>query len=107
MTPMTATAVASVPHHLAGMAAAGNNAFRQLGGALGPAVLGALLTTRALDSFPAHLADAGVTGAAGERIATAADQGGLGAVAGLDLGADTGASWAPWGRPSWTGCGCA
>ncbi|MER6283230.1 MFS transporter [Streptomyces sviceus] len=90
MTPMTATAVASVPHHLAGMAAAGNNAFRQLGGALGPAVLGALLTTRALDSFPGHLADAGLTGAAQERIVTAADHGGLGAVAGLDLGADTG-----------------
>lgn len=33
LTPMTATAVASVPHHLAGIAAAGNNAFRQLGGA--------------------------------------------------------------------------
>ncbi|NEA98423.1 MFS transporter [Streptomyces sp. SID13726] len=90
MTPMTATAVASVPYHLAGMAAAGNNAFRQVGGALGPAVLGALLTTRALDTFPGHLADAGITGATGERIVSTADQGGLGAVAGLDLGADTG-----------------
>ncbi|WUO43848.1 MFS transporter [Streptomyces sp. NBC_00285] len=90
MTPMTATAVASVPHHLAGMAAAGNNAFRQVGGALGPAVLGALLTTRALHTFPAHLAEAEVSGPAGERVLAAADQGGLGAVAGLDLGADTG-----------------
>ncbi|MFK4105940.1 MFS transporter [Streptomyces sp. NPDC019531] len=90
MTPMTATAVASVPHHLAGMAAAGNNAFRQVGGALGPAVLGALLTTRALDTLPGHLADAGVTGATGERAVAAADQGGLGAVAGIDLGPDTG-----------------
>jgi EmrB/QacA subfamily drug resistance transporter len=90
MTPMTATAVASVPHHLAGMAAAGNNAFRQVGGALGPAVLGALLTTRALNTFPAHLAEAGVTGPTEERVLAAADQGGLGAVAGLDLGADTG-----------------
>ncbi|MFF0013878.1 MFS transporter [Streptomyces sp. NPDC005374] len=90
LTPMTATAVASVPYHLAGMAAAGNNAFRQVGGALGPAVLGALLTTRALNAFPAHLADAGVTGTAGEQALAAADQAGLGAVAGLDLGADTG-----------------
>ncbi|MEU9166650.1 MFS transporter [Streptomyces sp. NPDC048420] len=90
MTPMTATAVASVPHHLAGMAAAGNNAFRQVGGALGPAVLGALLTTRALDTLPGRLADAGVTGTASERALAAADQGGLGAVAGIDLGADTG-----------------
>lgn len=39
ITPMTATAVAAVPHHLAGMASAGNNAFRQVGGVLGPAVL--------------------------------------------------------------------
>ncbi|MCT9075784.1 MFS transporter [Streptomyces fulvoviolaceus] len=90
LTPMTATAVASVPYQLAGMAAAGNNAFRQVGGALGPAVLGALLTTKALDTFPGHLADAGVTGVAQERIVAAADAGGLGAVAQLDLGADTG-----------------
>lgn len=90
LTPMTATAVASVPHHLAGMAAAGNNAFRQIGGALGPAVLGALLTARALDTFPGHLADAGVTGAARQGMVDAAREGGLGAVAGMDLGAATG-----------------
>lgn len=87
---MTATAVASVPHHQAGMAAAGNNAFRQVGGALGPAVLGALLTARALDTFPGHLADAGVTGATQQTIVDTANAGGLGAVAQLNLGADTG-----------------
>lgn len=90
LTPMTATAVASVPIHLAGMAAAGNNAFRQVGGALGPAVLGALLTARALDTFPAHLADAGITGAVGQGITDTAGSGGLGAVAGMHLGAATG-----------------
>lgn len=90
ITPMTATAVASVPHHLAGMAAAGNNTFRQIGGALGPAILGALLTTRALDTLPGHLADAGLAGPVQEQIVTATDRGGLGAVGGLDLGADTG-----------------
>lgn len=90
LTPMTATAVASVPVHLAGMAAAGNNAFRQVGGALGPAVLGALLTARALDTFPAHLADAGITGAVGQSITDTAGSGGLGAVAGMHLGAATG-----------------
>ncbi|MGW5652162.1 MFS transporter [Streptomyces humi] len=90
MTPMTATAVASVPYHLAGMAAAGNNAFRQVGGALGPAVLGALLTTRALHALPGHLADAGVGGAVQDRIVSVAQTDGLGAVAGLDLGAETG-----------------
>jgi EmrB/QacA subfamily drug resistance transporter len=90
VTPMTATAVASVPHHLAGMAAAGNNAFRQVGGALGPAVLGVLLTTRATDTLPGHLADAGVDGATAHRITAAVDAGGLGVVARMDLGAETG-----------------
>ncbi|MFF4397264.1 MFS transporter [Streptomyces sp. NPDC001480] len=90
VTPMTATAVASVPHHLAGMAAAGNNAFRQVGGALGPAVLGVLLTTRATDTLPGHLADAGVDGSTAQRITAAVDSGGLGVVARMDLGAETG-----------------
>ncbi|GEC07392.1 MFS transporter [Streptomyces spinoverrucosus] len=85
-TPMTATAVAAVPHHLAGMASAANNAFRQVGGALGPAVLGALLSTRAVDALPGHLADAGITGAQAHTIVDTAKEGGLGAVAGLDLG---------------------
>ncbi|GHA21890.1 MFS transporter [Streptomyces purpurascens] len=90
ITPMTATAVASVPHHLAGMAAAGNNAFRQVGGALGPAVLGTLLTTKAADALPGHLADAGVNGATAHQVTAAVDTAGLGAVSRLDLGADTG-----------------
>ncbi|WP_435842404.1 MFS transporter [Streptomyces collinus] len=90
VTPMTATAVASVPHHLAGMAAAGNNAFRQVGGALGPAVLGVLLTTRTTDTLRGHLADAGVDGATAQRITAAVDAGGLGVVARMDLGAQTG-----------------
>lgn len=90
VTPMTATAVAAVPHHLAGMAAAGNNAFRQVGGALGPAVLSVLLTTRTTHTLPGHLADAGVVGATAQRITAAVDAGGLGVVARMDLGADSG-----------------
>ncbi len=90
LTPMTATAVASVPYQQAGMAAAGNNAFRQVGGALGPAVLGALLSTKALDTLPGHLTDAGVTGATQRGIVSTADSSGLGAVAHMNLGADTG-----------------
>ncbi|WP_225891138.1 DHA2 family efflux MFS transporter permease subunit [Streptomyces dioscori] len=86
ITPMTATAVASVPHHLAGMAAAGNNAFRQVGGALGPAVLGALLTSRATGSLSGHLVDAGLTDAQRQSVVAAVDEGGLGAVAGMNLG---------------------
>ncbi|MEU6352500.1 MFS transporter [Streptomyces sp. NPDC047072] len=89
ITPMTATAVSSVPFHQAGMAAAGNNAFRQVGGALGPAVLGALLTTRTVDALPGHLADAGLTGATVQQVTAVADRGGLGAVGGFDAGQDT------------------
>ncbi|WUW93087.1 MFS transporter [Streptomyces sp. NBC_01451] len=89
-TPMTATAVAAVPHHLAGMASAANNAFRQVGGALGPAVLGALLSTRAVHSLPGHLADAGVTGTQAHTVVATAKTGGLGAVAGMNLGSTAG-----------------
>ncbi|WP_439030006.1 MFS transporter [Gordonia terrae] len=89
MAPMTATAVSAVPYHLAGMAAAGNNAFRQVGGALGPALLGALLTAGAVNSLPDALADAGVGDAVRDRVVGAVDGEGLGAVSGLDLGADT------------------
>ncbi|WP_093895819.1 MFS transporter [Streptomyces sp. Ncost-T10-10d] len=90
ITPMTATAVASVPHHLAGMAAAGNNAFRQVGGALGPAVLGALLTTKATDALPGHLTGAGLPGPTTDRIMSAVSSRGLGAVARMDLGSAKG-----------------
>lgn len=92
MTPMTATAVAAVPYQLAGMAAAGNNAFRQVGGALGPAVLGTLLTSGALAALPGHLGDSGLATATSDQIVDAVDDGGLGAVAALDLGADTSAA---------------
>ncbi|MCZ0984991.1 MFS transporter [Streptomyces diastatochromogenes] len=89
ITPMTATAVSAVPFHQASMAAAGNNAFRQVGAALGPAVLGALLSTKAVDALPGHLTDAGLTGRTVEQVRTVAEHGGIGAVAGVDLGADT------------------
>ncbi|WP_330293991.1 MFS transporter [Streptomyces sp. NBC_00576] len=88
ITPMTAIAVSSVPFHQAGMAAAGNNAFRQVGAALGPAVLGTLLTAKAVDSLQGHLTDAGLTGQTVRQVTAVADHDGIGAVAGLDLGAD-------------------
>ncbi|MGY3684958.1 MFS transporter [Streptomyces sp. TE33382] len=87
---ITVTAVSSVPYHQAGMAAAANNAFRQLGGALGPAILGALLTGKAVATLPDHLAAAGLTDPASSRVLDAVDADGLGAVAGLPLGSDTG-----------------
>ncbi|GKQ40570.1 MFS transporter [Streptomyces sp. A012304] len=89
ITPMTATAVSSVPFPQAGMAAAANNALRQVGGALGPAVLGALLSTKAVDALPGHLTDAGLTERTVQQVGAVAGHGGLGAVGGLDLGADT------------------
>jgi MFS family permease len=46
MATASAVAVQSVPGPLAGMAGAANNAMRQLGAALGPAVLGSILAAR-------------------------------------------------------------
>ena len=46
LTAVSTAAIDAVPWQLAGMAAAGNTALRQFGGALGPAVLGAVYVTR-------------------------------------------------------------
>ncbi|MFJ4840788.1 MFS transporter [Streptomyces sp. NPDC088746] len=85
MTPISAVAVGSVPHHLAGMAGAGNNTLRQLGGALGPAVLGAVLTSRLTSALPGHLADSGLTAADQQRVGEALAEGGVGAAGHLGL----------------------
>ncbi|MFI8201585.1 MFS transporter [Streptomyces sp. NPDC085937] len=82
---ITSTAVAAVEPRKAGMAAAGNNAFRQVGGALGPAVLGALLTTTATDALPGHLAGAGVSDGVAGRVVDAVRDGGLGAANGPEF----------------------
>ncbi|MGW0927496.1 MFS transporter [Streptomyces sp. NPDC002644] len=87
---ITAVAVSSVPPHQAGMAGTGNNAFRQVGSALGPALLGTLLASRAVDSLPGRMDEAGVAASAARRAVEAAREDGVGAVAGLDLGPDTG-----------------
>jgi hypothetical protein len=86
-TPMTAAAVAAVSHHRAGMAGAGLNALRQTGGALGPAVLGALLTSRAAGSLPAALASAGVTGPGQATVLERVRQAGLSGAAAQPYGA--------------------
>jgi predicted MFS family arabinose efflux permease len=46
LSAVAVAAIHAVPHRLAGMAAAANTALRQYGGALGPAVLGVILTSR-------------------------------------------------------------
>ncbi|MFD9790415.1 MFS transporter [Streptomyces sp. NPDC059070] len=87
--PMTATAINAVPHQLAGMAAAGSNAFRQVGAALGPALMSALLTTKVTDALPGRLTDAHLGAQAREQVVGAVDSGGFGAIHAVDLGADT------------------
>jgi EmrB/QacA subfamily drug resistance transporter len=46
LSAVAVAAIHAVPHRLAGMAAAANTVLRQYGGALGPAVLGVILTSR-------------------------------------------------------------
>ena len=64
MTPMTTQLMASVPRNRAGMGSATNDTTRELGGALGVAVLGSLLTGRygsgmadAVAGLPAEIQD--------------------------------------------------
>ena len=52
---ITATAVNTVPLHLAGMASATTNLLRDFGFTLGPAVIGAVALSRAADSFSGAL----------------------------------------------------
>ena len=66
--PMTAAAVSSVPHALAGLAGSANSAFRQVGGALGPAVLGAVLTGRFTSRLPSALVAQHVPAATAARV---------------------------------------
>jgi hypothetical protein len=53
MTPMTAAAMGSVRVDKAGVASGVLNSFRQVGGALGIAVMGAILTSRQADALAA------------------------------------------------------
>jgi EmrB/QacA subfamily drug resistance transporter len=60
LSAVSVAAIGSVPHALAGMAAAANTVLRQYGAALGPAVLGVILAERI--SAGASMADALDTG---------------------------------------------
>ncbi|MGW3149543.1 MFS transporter [Streptomyces sp. NPDC001177] len=85
MAPITALAVGSVPHHLAGMAAAGSNTLRQVGGAMGPAVFGAILTSRAISALPADLAESGLPSSTQHQVMSAVHIHGLSAADHLGL----------------------
>lgn len=80
-TPMTAAAVSSVDHHPTGMASAGINAVRQVGGALGPAVFGAILIARETAQLPGALAERGVAAADRSAVLAHVDAHGLNAAA--------------------------
>jgi DHA2 family integral membrane protein (MFS transporter) len=70
MPPASVTIMASLPREKAGSGSAVNNTFRQVGGSLGVAVLGALLSTSYRSGISAHL-DAlppALRGPAGESI---------------------------------------
>ncbi|MFF3325918.1 DHA2 family efflux MFS transporter permease subunit [Streptomyces sp. NPDC002889] len=69
-TPVTYTVVQLLPREKAGSGSAINNTFRQIGGALGVAVLGSLLATRYRSGIEGHLdaLPAGARDAAGESI---------------------------------------
>jgi len=80
ISPSTAAAVAAMPGAQAGVASAVTNTSRQVGGALGVAVLGAVAAARSGAVLPGRLAAAGVPGPVREQVEAAAGQG-LGAAA--------------------------
>jgi EmrB/QacA subfamily drug resistance transporter len=86
LAPMTSLAVACVPHALAGLAGSANNAFRQIGAALGPAVLGAVLIGRLKSSLPAALSAHHVDADTSMRVGQLVGKGGLQALRGLPSG---------------------
>lgn len=70
MTPVTVAVMQALPREKAGSGSAVNNTFRQVGGALGVAVLGSLLSTRYRSGIEEHLEvlPSGAREAAGESI---------------------------------------
>ena len=78
MTPMTTQLMAAVPRDRAGMGSATNDTTRELGGALGVAVLGSLVTSQFANGVAAGVA--GLPAAVREEA-----EGGLGGVIGLNL----------------------
>lgn len=70
MTPATVSVMQALPREKAGSGSAINNTFRQVGGALGVAVLGSLLSTQYRGQIEGHLdaVPSGARDAAGESI---------------------------------------
>lgn len=72
MAPMTAAVMGSVDPRHAGVASAATNTTRELGGVLGIALLGALVTTSFKDRLLENLNSAGIEGSAARSIADGA-----------------------------------
>jgi MFS family permease len=77
---VTATAVETVPHGLAGMASATTSMLRDLGFTLGPAVIGAIAAARAASNWTSGLASSGASAAAKAEANGILSKGGLPAV---------------------------
>ncbi|MFJ9565115.1 MFS transporter [Streptomyces fuscichromogenes] len=73
---ITATAVNTVPVHLAGMASATTSLLRDLGFTLGPAVIGAVALSRAAGSFSTDLASSALPDTVKAAAAQVASEGG-------------------------------
>ncbi len=82
MAPMTAAVMNSVGRERAGLGSAMTNTSREVGGVLGIAVLGAILSSQIRNSFAPTIARLGLTGAQIQSIASSAQHGEL-AVSGL------------------------
>jgi EmrB/QacA subfamily drug resistance transporter len=74
ISPTTAAAVAAMPGTQAGVASAVTNTSRQVGGALGVAVLGAVAAARFTAALPGRLAPLGLPAPVRERLEAAAGQ---------------------------------
>jgi EmrB/QacA subfamily drug resistance transporter len=78
MAPMTAAVMNAVGPQRAGLGSAMTNTSREVGGVLGIAVLGAILTTKLRNAFVPALAGLGLSPQQRELIGTAAGQGDIG-----------------------------
>jgi MFS family permease len=77
---VTATAVETVPHTLAGMASATTSMLRDFGFTLGPAVIGAIAAARAASLWAHNLASSGASAGAAAQGNAILSKGGLAAV---------------------------
>jgi MFS transporter, DHA2 family, integral membrane protein len=87
MAPMTAAVMNAVGHQRAGLGSAMTNTSREVGGVLGIAVLGTILTSKITSTFAPAVASLGLTPSQGSSIGALASHGDLSSatLAGLGL----------------------